>query len=75
MNLGVHNIKTNIEIGEQIFDAVPRNLQPKWAGVVLNKFNKYLSGIPEQIQELNDIIKNPDYWHEAHAQPDWTFKK
>jgi hypothetical protein len=68
MNTQLHDIKTNIEIGQQIFEAVPRNLQPQWAGVILNKFNKHITEIPEQIKELNDIIKKPDRWHEAHKQ-------
>lgn len=65
MSTELHDIKTNIEIGQQIFDAVPKNLQPKWAGVILNKFNKHITEIPEQIKELNDIIKKPDRWHEG----------
>ena len=68
MNTELHDIKTNIEIGEQIFEAVPSSLQPMWAGIILNKLNKYIIDIPEQIMELDEIIKNPDGWHEAHKQ-------
>ena len=68
MNIELHDIKTNIEIGEQIFEAVPSSLKPKWAGIILNKFNKYIIDIPELIKELDEIIKKPDRWHEAHTQ-------
>ena len=57
MNTELHDIKTNIEIGEQIFEAVPMNLKPMWAGILLNKFNKYIKEIPEPIRRLNDINK------------------
>lgn len=67
MNTELHDIKTNIEIGEQIFEAVPSSRKPNWAGVILNKFNGYITKIPE-IKELNEIIKKPDRWHEAHKQ-------
>lgn len=67
MNTELHDIKTNIEIGEQIFEAVPSSLKPKWAGVILNKFNRYITEVPE-IKELNEIIKKSNRWHEAHKQ-------
>ncbi|RZJ89351.1 MAG: hypothetical protein EOO20_11225 [Chryseobacterium sp.] len=70
MNTQLHDIKTNIEIGEHIFEAVPNKLKPMWAGIILNKFNKYIIDIPEQIKDLNEIIKKPDRWHEAHKQFD-----
>ncbi|MBE9597881.1 hypothetical protein [Pedobacter sp. MC2016-24] len=67
MNTELHDIKTNIKIGEQIFEAVPSSLKPKWAGIILNKFNRYITEIPE-IKELTEIIKKSDRWHEAHEQ-------
>ncbi|WP_442592040.1 hypothetical protein ACSBL2_12525 [Pedobacter sp. AW31-3R] len=68
MSTALHDIKTNIEIGKQIFEAVPMNLKPMWAGIILNKFNKYIKEIPEPIRRLNDIVKKADRWHEAHKQ-------
>ena len=65
MSTELHDIKTNIEIGKQIFEAAPMNPKPMWAGIILNKFNKYIKEIPEPIRRLNDIIKKTDRWHEA----------
>ena len=68
MNTEPHYIKTNIQLGKQIFEAVPNSLKPKWSGVILNKFNYYITEIPEAIKGLSEIIKRPDRWREAHNQ-------
>jgi hypothetical protein len=68
MNTEPKYIETNIEIGEQIFESVPNDLKPIWAGIILAKFNNYIKHIPEPINGLYDIIKEPGQWKKAHNQ-------
>jgi len=68
MNRELYGIKTNIEIGEQIFLSVPKELKPIWAGIILAKFNNYIKNIPEPVKRLYDIIEKPSEWKEAHHQ-------
>lgn len=68
MNIELNDIKANLEIGEQIYEGVPNELKPIWAGIILEKFNNYIKDIPEPIIGLYNIIKNPNYWKEAHKQ-------
>lgn len=68
MSIELYDIKTNIEIGEQIFVSVPNDLKPIWAGIILAKFNNYIKDIPEPINGLYDIIKEPSQWKKAHYQ-------
>lgn len=63
-----YDIKTNIKIGEQIFENVPNDLQPGWAGLILSRFNHYIKDIPTSVLELYSIIDNKELWKEAHQQ-------
>ncbi|SDZ81427.1 hypothetical protein SAMN05192529_10288 [Arachidicoccus rhizosphaerae] len=63
-----HNIKTNIKIGQQIFENLPHDIKPGWAGLILSCFNHYIKDIPASILELYQIIENKDRWKEAHVQ-------
>jgi len=63
-----HNIKTNIKIGQQIFENLPNDIKPCWAGLVLSRFDHYIKDIPTSILELYPIIENKDRWKEAHEQ-------
>lgn len=63
-----HDIKTNIKIGQQIFENLPKDIRPGWAGLVLSRFDQYVKDIPTSIFELYAIIDNKDRWKEAHEQ-------
>lgn len=63
-----YNIKTNIKIGQQIFEDLPNHIRPGWAGLVLSRFAPYLKELPASILELYPIIDNEDRWKEAHEQ-------
>jgi hypothetical protein len=63
-----HQIKTDIKIGKEIFENIPDDIKPGWAGLVLSRFDNYVRGIPTSITELYSIIDNKDRWNEAHGQ-------
>jgi len=63
-----YQIKTNIKIGEQIFDNLPNDIRPGWAGLILSRFDHYIKDIPTSILELYPIIDDKDRWKEAHEQ-------
>jgi len=63
-----YNIKTKIEIGRQIFENIPNEIKPCWAGFVLSRFDNYLKDIPTPIRELFPIIDDKDKWKNAHEQ-------
>jgi hypothetical protein len=63
-----HDIKTNIKIGQQIFETLPKHIRPGWAGLVLSRFDQHIKGIPPAILELYPIIEDKDRWKDAHAQ-------
>jgi hypothetical protein len=63
-----HSIKTNIKIGQQIFENLPNDIRPGWAGLILSRFGHYIKDIPPPILELYQIIDNKDCWKEAHEQ-------
>src|SRR5215213_3739205 len=63
-----YDIKTNIEIGRQIFESLPNDIRPGWAGLILSRFDNLLTDIPRQVAELFLIIDNKDRWKKAHEQ-------
>ncbi|MDB5134240.1 MAG: hypothetical protein JWP37_843 [Mucilaginibacter sp.] len=63
-----YDIKTNIEIGRQIFENIPNDIKPGWAGLILSRFDNYIENIPIEIKEIYAIIDNQDRWAEAHEQ-------
>jgi hypothetical protein len=63
-----YDIKTNIEIGQQIFENLPNDIRPGWAGLILSRFDNYIRHIPIAIKELYPIIDTKDRWKEAHRQ-------
>jgi hypothetical protein len=63
-----YDIKTDIEVGRQIFDKLPNDIKPGWAGLILSRFDSYIKYIPPAIKELYPIIDNKDRWKEAHGQ-------
>lgn len=68
MTTETHQIKTNIKIGKEIFQNIPDDVKPGWAGLVLSRFDNYVKEIPTPIKELYSIIDNKDRWNEAHGQ-------
>ena len=63
-----YDIKTNIKIGQEIFENLPNDIRPCWAGLVLSRFDNYIKDIPSSILQLYAIIDNKDRWKEAHEQ-------
>ena len=63
-----YDIKTNIKIGQQIFENLPNDIRPVWAGLILSRFDNYIKDIPTSIKELYPIIDNKDRWKKAHEQ-------
>ncbi len=63
-----YDIRTNIEIGKQVFENLPNDIRPGWAGLILSRFDNYIKNIPISIKELYPIIDNKDRWKEAHGQ-------
>lgn len=63
-----YNIKTNIELGQQIFEALPNDIRPGWAGFILSRFDHYVKNIPSCVVDLYPIIAKPERWKEAHKQ-------
>src|SRR5690606_33003771 len=63
-----YDIKTNINIGQEIFENIPNDIRPGWAGLVLSRFDHYIKNIPTSISELYPIIDDIDRWKEAHEQ-------
>lgn len=59
---------TALGTGKLIFESVPSELQPRWAGFVLSQFNYYVRPLPKQVSELFTLIKHPDSWKLAHEQ-------
>lgn len=63
-----YDIKTNIKIGEQVFENLPNDIRPGWAGLILSRFDSYIKDIPKPVKELYPIIDSKDRWKEAHEQ-------
>src|SRR5882757_10808380 len=63
-----YDIKTNIQIGEQVFENLPNDIRPGSPGLILSRFDNYIKNIPVSIKELYPIIDNKDRWKEAHGQ-------
>lgn len=63
-----YDIKTNIKIGEQVFENLPNDIRPGWAGLILSRFDNYIKDIPKSVKELYPIIDNKERWKEAHEQ-------
>ena len=61
-----HDIKTEIEIGNQIFLNIPNDIRPGWAGLVLSRFDHYIKDIPTSILDLYPIIDSKDRWNKAN---------
>jgi hypothetical protein len=63
-----YDIKTNPKIGQQIFDNLPNDIRPGWAGLILSRFDNYVNNIPTSVKGLFAIVDNKDRWNEAHRQ-------
>ncbi|WP_207531611.1 hypothetical protein [Desertivirga arenae] len=63
-----HDIKINIKLGQDIFENLPNDIRPGWAGLVLSRFDNYIKDIPTSILELFPMIDDKDCWKEAHKQ-------
>lgn len=63
-----YDIKTNIKIGQEIFENLTNDIRPGWAGFILSRFDHYIKNIPNSISELYPIIDDKGCWKEAHEQ-------
>ena len=63
-----HDINTDIQVGRQIFDNIPNDIKPGWAGLILSRFDNYIKSIPKPVFELYSIIDTQDNWKNAHSQ-------
>ncbi len=68
MKTETYDIKTNIEIGKQIFENIPNDIRPGWAGLILSRFDHYLNEIPSCVKELFQLIDYQENWKNAHEQ-------
>jgi len=66
--MNLDNLENNIKLGQQIFEAVPEEIQPTWGGNLLKIFEDYLENIPKEITELAGIISDKNKWVNAHSQ-------
>lgn len=63
-----HDIKTDLQMGKQIFDNIPNDIKPGWAGLILSRFDNYIQNVPTVINELYPIIDKQENWKQAHNQ-------
>ncbi len=63
-----YDIKKNPKIGQQVFENLPNDIRPGWAGLILSRFDNYVKDIPTSVKELFAIIDNKVRWREAHGQ-------
>jgi len=63
-----YDTETQIIISGHIFNNVPDEIKPYWAGFVLSRFDNYFEDIPEPVRELFPIIDDKDKWKNAHEQ-------
>jgi len=63
-----YDLETQIIIGRHIFEHIPDEIKPYWAGRVLSSFDDYLEDIPEPVLELFPIIDDKDKWKNAREQ-------
>lgn len=68
METSLYNIRSTIKIAEQVFENLPNDVRPGWAGLILSQFDKYVKDIPEEVKGLYPIIDRKDRWNEAHDQ-------
>lgn len=64
----IFDIRNKIEVGKQIFEIVPNDLRPGWAGLILSKFDNYIVPIPIEVSDIYQIINDQERWGEAHNQ-------
>ncbi|WP_052085091.1 hypothetical protein [Cellulophaga sp. E6(2014)] len=64
----MEKIKTDIHVGQQIFDNVPSAVRPDWAGLILSHFDRHIEKLPIEIIGLYEIIEDSKKWKNAHVQ-------
>lgn len=68
MKTETYDIKTDLKIGEQIFENIPNEIRPGWGGLVLSRFDHYIKDLPISVSDLYPIIDDKNRWKEAHEQ-------
>jgi hypothetical protein len=68
MKTETYDIKTDLKIGKQIFENIPNEIRPDWAGLVLSRFDHYIKDLPISVSTLYPIIDDKNRWKEAHEQ-------
>ena len=64
----LYELRTNIKIGQEIFEKLPNDIRPGWAGFVLSRFDAFIKNNPSSVTNLSSIIDNKERWKEAHQQ-------
>ncbi len=68
MTIQQNDLRSDLKIGEQIFENIPNEVRPGWSGFILSHFDSHINQIPLSILELHQIIDNKERWKEAHQQ-------
>ena len=64
----LNDLEDNIELGRQIFEAVPKAARPGWGTTLLQTFENYIDNVPQLITELYDLTSDEQEWGKAHEQ-------
>jgi len=62
------DMKADIKVGREIFEKIPNDIRPGWAGLILSRFDNYVRDIPSEVIEMYSIIDDQERWKEAHNQ-------
>jgi hypothetical protein len=62
------NLNNNLSAGRDLFENIPNDLRPKWAGSILSCFRNHVKKIPPAITELLSLINEKQNWPNARGQ-------
>jgi hypothetical protein len=63
----IEKIKTDIELGNRIFESVPSKFRPGLGTSLLMTFDNSIK-VPTEVTELYGIVEDEKRWREAHQQ-------
>lgn len=66
MNSETYDLKNDLKKGKDVFENLPNDIRPFWAGIILSRFDSYIEEVPESIRDLYPIIDDKSKWKEAH---------
>lgn len=68
MNSEIYDLKNDIKTGKDIFENLPHDIRPFWAGNILSRFDSYITEIPTPVADLYSMIDDKNRWKEAHKK-------